>query len=77
MGSWFPWVVKLNNWEEDYLSDSMPMGEILQYFLFEPNRHEYFLPGQGTENLQFAVFAVQLTYFPTYKMFMVTSSKGG
>ena len=54
MGRWFPWVVKLNHWEEDYLSDSSPAGEILQYFLFEPNRHEYFLPGQVTENLQFA-----------------------
>ena len=42
MGSWFPWVVKLNHSEEDYLSDSSPAGEILQYFLFEPNRHEYF-----------------------------------
>ena len=49
MGSWFPWVVKLNHSEEDYLSYSMPAGEILQYFLFEPNRHEYFLPRQGKE----------------------------
>ena len=51
MGGWFPWVVKLNHSEEDYLSDTSPAGEILQHFLFEPNRHEYFLPGQGTEDI--------------------------
>ena len=65
MVSWFPWVVKLNHSEEDYLSESSPAEEILQYFLFEPNRPEYFLSGQGTENIAiYGQFSVQLNPVP-------------